>query len=193
VTDAAPRLVLASASPRRHALLRELGLGFSTRVPDVDEQMRPGEGPEALTLRLALAKVGAVPGGIADGEVVLAADTVVCLDDRILGKPVDAADAASMLQALSGRAHTVCTAVAVANRSRQASVVSATRVWMRAIDTAEIEAYIASGEPMDKAGAYAIQGRGCAFVSRIDGSHTGVVGLPLFETLALLADFGIRP
>lgn len=193
MTDLTPSLVLASASPRRHTLLRELGLAFTTRVPQVDEQPVPGEGPASLALRLALAKAAAVPSGVATGEVVLAADTVVCLQDRILGKPADHVDAAAMLRSLSGQAHVVYTAVAAADGTRQLSAVSSTRVWMREIDPAEIEAYIASGEPMDKAGAYAIQGRGCAFVSRIDGSYTGVVGLPMFETLALLAEFGIRP
>ena len=193
MTDATPRLVLASASPRRHELLRQFGLEFSTRVPEVDEQPLPGEAPQPMALRLARAKASAVLGQLAPDEVVLAADTVVCVDDTLLGKPVDGAEAVAMLQQLSGRDHTVVTAIAVGRGSEIRTDASTTRVWMRNLDATEIERYVASGEPMDKAGAYAIQGRGAAFVARIDGSYSGVVGLPLFETLALLAAFGIRP
>lgn len=193
MTEAAPRLVLASASPRRHELLRQLGLEFSTRVPEVDEQPLPGEAPQAMALRLSRAKASAVLPQLDSSAVVLAADTVVCVDDDLLGKPVDAADAASMLRRLSGRAHTVVTAVAAGRGSDLRTAVSSTHVWMRELDASEIDRYVASGEPMDKAGAYAIQGRGAAFVARIDGSYSGVVGLPLFETLALLAAFEIRP
>lgn len=193
MTDATPRLVLASASPRRHELLCQLGLDFSTHIPQVDEQPLPGEAPQTMALRLARAKASRVLSELAAPAVVLAADTVVCADDELLGKPVDAAAAVAMLKRLSGREHTVVTAVAAGRGSDIRTAVSTTRVWMRALDTAEVEHYVASGEPMDKAGAYAIQGRGAAFISRLDGSYSGVVGLPLFETLALLAVFGIRP
>lgn len=193
MTDAEPRLVLASASPRRRELLCQLGLQFSTKVPEVDERPSPDETPQAMALRLARAKASAVLSQLAPHAVVLAADTVVCVDEDSLGKPADAAAAAAMLQRLSGRTHTVVTAVAVGCGADVRTAVSTTRVWMRELDATEIDHYVASGEPMDKAGGYAIQGRGAAFVSRIDGSYSGVVGLPLFETLALLATFGVRP
>lgn len=193
MTDAVRRLVLASASPRRQELLRQIGLTFSSRAPAVDEEPLPDETPQAMALRLARSKASAVLSQAESSEVVLAADTVVCVDDELLGKPVDAADAALMLRRLSGRKHSVVTAVAVGCGSDIRTAVSTTGVWMRELAAAEIEHYVADGEPMDKAGAYAIQGRGAAFVARIDGSYSGVVGLPLFETLALLAEFEVRP
>lgn len=193
MNEPAPQLILASASPRRHDLLRQIGLVFSTRVPEVDEQPHPGEDPGALAIRLASDKAAAVLRQVGDAEVVLAADTVVCVDGVSLGKPADAAAAVAMLSRLSGREHTVVTAVAVGRGDEIRTAVSTTRVWMRDLEASEIERYAASGEPLDKAGAYAIQGRAAAFVTRIEGSYSGVVGLPLSETLALLASFGVRP
>jgi septum formation protein len=185
-------LVLASGSPRRLELLRAAGLEPLVRPPDVDEAPRPGEAPVPYVARVARDKVRAVPRE--DGEVVLAADTTVVIDGEPLGKPADAAHAADLLRRLTGSAHHVTTAVAVldAAGALTESVVT-TEVRMVALDDAAIAAYVATGEPLDKAGAYAIQGRAAALVERIDGSYTNVVGMPLVETLRLLAAAGIVP
>ena len=183
-------LVLASASPRRRELLRLAGLDPQVRPADVDETPADGEDPVAHVVRLAKAKACTVPA--ADGEVVLAADTVVILDGAVLGKPRDEADAVGMLRRLRGRAHTVVTGVAVAHPTRGfAQTVVSTEVVFAAISDAAIAAYVATGEPLDKAGAYAIQGGAAAFVTRLNGSWTNVVGLPVVETLDLLRDAGV--
>ena len=183
-------LVLASASPRRLALLRLAGLDPQVRPADVDETPADGEDPTTHVVRLARAKASAVPP--ADGEVVLAADTVVIADGAVLGKPRDEADATGMLRSLRGRAHTVVTGVAVAQPSGAlAETVVSTQVEFAAISDAAIAAYVATGEPLDKAGAYAIQGGAAVFVARIHGSWTNVVGLPVVETLDLLRDAGV--
>jgi len=199
MSAAARNLHLASQSPRRLELLRQVGLA-PTVLPlrlagpraDVDETPRPVEPAREYVQRIARMKaeagLKAVAGRrLADGPV-LAADTTVSLDGRILGKPTDADDAAAMLRAFSGRSHSVLTAVALAWQDRIALALSESTVRFRILSEAEIAAYIASHEPFDKAGAYGIQGRAALFVERIEGSYSGVMGLPLFETGELLRE-----
>lgn len=186
-----PRLILASASPRRLELLAQVGIRPDATLPaDIDETPLPRELAGACALRLAAAKAEAIP---ADGVVVLAADTVVAVGRRLLGKPADAAEAEAFLRLLSGRRHQVVTGVAVraGGRTRTRSVETAVR--FKQLDRTEIAAYLASGEWRGKAGGYAIQGRAGALVPWIGGSYSNVVGLPLTETLNLLAAAGIRP
>ncbi len=187
-------IYLASASPRRRELLEQIGVGYTLIGAEIDESPRPGETPEALVERLALEKaragLAARPAG--DRVPVLGADTLVVLDGRPLGKPAGRAEALQMLAALSGRAHQVLSAVALVTEAREAVRLNRSRVWFRDIGEAEREAYWESGEPADKAGGYAIQGLGALFVERIEGSYSGIMGLPLFETARLLQDFGIR-
>jgi septum formation protein len=186
-------LILASASPRRAELLRIAGIPFETFAVDVDESPWPGESPEAHVRRLARVKAEAAAVG-RPSETVLGADTVVVVDDEILGKPRTAADASAMLRRLSGRDHQVLTGVAVvkpvdataALDGRTVVEVERTRVWFSALTDEEIRWYVASAEPMDKAGSYAIQGLGSRFVERIDGSYTNVVGLPVALVYRLL-------
>lgn len=186
-------LYLASGSPRRRELLGQIGVPFSTLPTVIDETPLANEAAVAHVQRLACAKAQAglaslaVPGT----AVVLGADTSVVLDGRILGKPESRAEALAMLAALSGQTHEVLTAVALANSQRCEVRVVSSQVSFRPLSTAEIEAYWASGEPQDKAGSYAIQGLGAVFVADLHGSFSAVVGLPLCETAALLADFGI--
>ncbi len=187
-------LHLASQSPRRRELLARLGVDFGLVEVDVPEQRAPGEPPEDYVRRVAREKAGA---GLLEvvavpGAVVLGADTEVVLDDEVFGKPRDAADAAAMLRRLSGRTHEVISAVSLVSAGREAQVVSISRVGFAPLDEQEIAAYVASGEPMGRAGAYAIQGGAERFVSRLEGSFSGVMGLPLHETARLLHDFGIR-
>lgn len=180
-------LILASASPRRLALLAQIGV-VPARVlaPDVDETPLKAERPRDYVLRVAMAKAAAVARGT--GEVVLAADTSIAVGPRILGKPVDEADLVRMLRLLSGRRHHCLSAVVVIDGDgKMRTRLSDTLVAFKPLTEAEIAGYVASGEGMGKAGGYAIQGRAEAFVRRIDGSYSGVVGLPLFETRALLA------
>lgn len=179
-------LVLASQSPRRKALLLSIGIRPRIVVPAVDETPLPGELPMAHALRVATKKAEAVKG-----EAVLAADTVVALDAEILGKPVDEEDAVAMLSKLSDRTHVVHTAVVLSIRGRVLADVVTTEVRFRALSEAEIRNYVATREPMDKAGAYGIQGEGGALVAELAGSYTNVVGLPLEETLRLLAIAGV--
>ena len=183
-------LYLASTSPRRRELLQQLGLAFSIVPVDVDESRLSDEAPEAYVARLAREKARAGLAVITDG-VVIAADTTVALGDVVLGKPGSCEEAVAMWRQLSGREHRVLTGVAVASPQEMQFDVVTTIVRFREISFAEMQAYWASGEPADKAGAYAIQGRGAVFVSRIDGSYSNVVGLPLMETAALLARFDI--
>ena len=188
---ARPPLVLASASPRRLALLAQIGLTPDLIDPaEIDETPLPSETARRLALRLARAKADAVAGRRA-GAFVLAADTVVAVGRRLLAKPDDEADAARMLALLSGRAHRVLTAVAVAAAGgRSAARLSETRIRFKRLTAAETRAYLASGEWVGKAGAYGVQGRAGAFVIALNGSYTGVVGLPLYETRALLTGLG---
>jgi septum formation protein len=182
-------LYLASTSPRRRDLLAQLGLRFSVLPIEVDEFHRRGELPAAYVERLARDKAAAALARVGQG-LVIAADTTVVLDGEVLGKPRSREAAISIWHRLSGREHQVLTGVAVASQERVESVVVTTTVVFHPLTETEMEAYWASGEPADKAGGYGIQGRGAVFVSRIDGSYSNVVGLPLSETAALLASFG---
>ena len=181
--------MLASASPRRRQLLALLGRAFEVDPADVDETPWPGEDPLEYVARVAEAKA-AIGGARHPDALVVAADTVVELDGRILGKPTDGADAARMLRDLSGREHRVHTHVVVtAERlGRGAAATVTSLVVLDDLDAATIEAYVATGEPLDKAGAYAVQGRAATFVRSVHGSLTGVVGLPLVELRELLRD-----
>lgn len=196
-------IYLASRSPRRRELLRQIGVSFeliplregSGRGADVDETPHVGEHADDYVLRVAHDKARAAAGIVAARRIVarpvLAADTTVVCDDEILGKPANAADAARMLGLLAGRSHRVLTAVAVAADDRLETRVSESQVWFRTLDAAEIRRYVATGEPGDKAGAYAVQGQAAAFITRIDGSYSGIMGLPLAETAELLRSYGI--
>ena len=184
-----PILHLASTSPRRREILAALNLDFTVVHVDVDETPLVDEVPDDMVLRLAVAKAEAVAPG--PGHLSLGADTAVVFDGRILGKPADEADCLAMLAALSGRGHRVVTGVALACVDLTRTVLSETKVYFRKISRDEALAYWQSGEPCDKAGAYAIQGLGGAFVERIEGSYSGVVGLPVFETVALLNEAGL--
>lgn len=186
-------ICLASASPRRRELLDQTGVAYRVVAQSVPEAMRAGEAAEDYVLRLALAKARAGWDSQEGGSrlPVLGADTAVVVAGQILGKPRDRQDGLRMLEALSGCQHQVLTAVALVTAERQASRLSISRVAMREITPQERQAYWDSGEPADKAGAYAIQGRGAVFISRLEGSYSGVMGLPLFETAELLRDFGI--
>lgn len=184
-------LVLASNSPRRRELLRQIGLDFTTDPADVDETVRPGEPPERYAGRVAVEKARTAAAR-SEGAVVIGADTIVVVDDEILGKPADDRDAERMLRLLSGRMHRVITAVAVIDPAQHAerTAVAVTKVWFRSLDAGEIAAYIASGEPRDKAGAYGIQGRGALLVEKIEGCYFNVVGLPLSLLGAMLREVG---
>lgn len=186
-------IYLASRSPRRRELLHQLGVRFEVLDLEVDESAGAGESAEALVQRLAKAKAEAGRGLLADGDAlpVLGADTIVVRDDAILGKPRDRGQACELLAVLSGRCHRVLSAVALASADGTALRLSESRVCFRALSRREIEAYAATGEPLDKAGAYGIQGRAAAFVSELQGSYSGVVGLPLYETAELLAAQGL--
>jgi septum formation protein len=186
------KLVLASSSPRRRELLAALGAAFVIRPADVDETPTPGEAPIGLVERLARAKAEAV--GVEAGEThVLAADTIVVLDGAILGKPLDAPDARRMLAAIAGREHLVYTGVALRRIADERVVfgIAETRVRISALGPAEIDAYVSSGEPLDKAGAYGIQGLGAVFVEAIRGNYTNVVGLPVPTATRLLRELGV--
>lgn len=180
------RLVLASGSPRRQELLGRLGLAFEVVVPDVDETPLPAETPHEHVARLAAAKARKVAAGLADATII-GADTAVDVDGEILGKPGDADAAAEMLVRLSGRHHLVHTGVAVTRDGHVATSTTTSEVTFKALTDGEIEWYVATGEPLDKAGAYGLQGIGGAFVQSMHGSVTGVLGLPLAETLRILA------
>ncbi len=182
---------LASASPRRLELLTQLGIACRVLPADVDEARKPGESPARYVLRLAQEKAAASRQQLGDvAEAVIGADTSVVLGASILGKPRDAEHAQAMLASLSGRTHDVITGVAVLSEGRSEQVLSRSQLRFRRISPAEARAYWASGEPADKAGGYAIQGLGAVFVESLQGSYSGVVGLPLFETAALLKSCG---
>lgn len=184
-------LYLASGSPRRRELLQQIGVPFTVISAAIDETPLPDEAPRAYVERLALAKAraGAVQAG--GPGAVLGADTAVVLHGRILGKPVDEADALATLAAMSGQEHQVLTSVALVDGARSQVLSVSSRVRFRLISAVEAKAYWASGEPLDKAGGYAIQGLGAVFVESLQGSYSAVVGLPLCETAQLLGDFGI--
>jgi septum formation protein len=185
-THSSPHLTLASASPRRRELLEQLGFVLDVRPADTDESVLPGEAPRDYVLRVAREKARAV-----SGEAVLAADTAVVLGTAILGKPRDAEDARRMLRALSGAPHEVVTAVCVVRGGVERTAVVAAEVWLDPLTEAQIDWYVSTGEPLDKAGAYAIQGLAGAFVRELRGSVSNVIGLPLAETLELLRDAGV--
>ncbi len=183
-------IVLASASPQRVRLLEQLGVVCTAHAADIDETPGNGETAEALVERLAAAKAEAVALRFPDA-VIIGSDTVVALDNAIFGKPHDEDNAARMLGRLAGCTHRVCSGVAITDSDRRASRLSVSHVTMTAIDPSAIAAYWASGEPRGKAGGYAIQGRGAMFVTHLAGSYSGVMGLPLYETAALLSAFGV--
>lgn len=195
------RIYLASRSPRRRELLKQIGVAFEVLVLrenparglDVDESHRPGESPDDYVRRVCRAKADAGWDRAVQRQLrrfpVLGADTIVCVDDVILGKPADRADAVRMLRLLSGREHRVLTAVALRFETRVELVVSESRVRFCEIADADLQAYVDTGEPSDKAGAYAIQGRAGAFVTELRGSYSGIMGLPLYETAQLIEKF----
>ena len=187
-------LYLASKSPRRAELLTRLGLRFGVLDLDIPEHRQPNEAAEEYVRRVAREKAGAglLTVMAVANAVVLGADTEVILDDDVFGKPADAADAAAMLRRLSGRVHRVVSAVSVVSAAREAQAVSVSEVEFAELDEVEIAAYVASGDPMGKAGAYAIQGGAERFVRHLSGSFSGVMGLPLFETSRLLKEFGVH-
>ena len=187
----APRLVLASQSPRRRELLEQLGIAFEVRPAGADETVLPGEAPRDYVLRVAHQKARAVKG-----DLVLAADTSVVLGGDVLGKPEGPDDARRMLRALSGGRHEVLTAVCLRRTSGALAVeldaVVSTAVSFLPLSSAQVEWYVATGEPLDKAGAYALQGKGGVFVGAVEGSVSNVIGLPLAETAELLRRGGLR-
>jgi septum formation protein len=182
-------LVLASQSPRRRELLERAGISFTVRTADIDESVQDGEAPQQYVRRLAARKAMTVPRG-AD-ECVLAADTTVVLDEEILGKPADAADAVRMLAALAGRSHEVITGICLRYRQDLLIDAAVTRVHFAPMTAAEISAYVASGEPMDKAGAYGIQGLASRYVTGIEGCYFNVVGLPVSLVCRYLGKIGL--
>ena len=186
---ARPRVILASQSPRRRELLALVGIVHEVQPADIDERYLPGEAPRAHAERLARGKASKIQR---DGAVVIGSDTIVVVDGDVLGKPRDAAEAATMLRRLSGRTHAVITAVAVAWKGRLESAVEEVDVTFHALSDADIERYIATGEPMDKAGAYGIQGYGATIVARVDGDYFAVMGLPLQRLVLLLETLGLR-
>ena len=198
------RLYLASASPRRRELLRQIGVGFeplllrerAPRGPDVTEAPLPGESPDDYVRRICSTKVGVAWKRIVERglvrQPVLAADTTVCIDGQLLGKPADRADAARMLRLLSGKTHRVLTAVAIQFGERIEIAVNDSMVRFCELSPKDIADYIDSGEPMDKAGAYGVQGRAAAFIPELRGSYSGVMGLPLYETARLIERFAGR-
>ncbi len=190
-------LILASGSPRRRAFLRDLGLDFTVQSADIDETPLPNEMPTPLALRLAQSKARAVADLLRAEEkagLVIAADTVVALDDHLLGKPLDAAEARAMLAALRGRTHQVVTGLCLLDveSGREETRSALSEVAMRVYSNEEMEAYIASGDPFDKAGGYAIQNSVFAPVAGYTGSFTSIMGLPLEELAVALADFGVE-
>ena len=198
-----PRLILASASPRRAQILRDAGFRFAIRPTSVNESVRRGESPVQHVQRLAREKALAAARRIRGSALVIGADTVVVVDGKILGKPRTPADARRMLRLLSGRRHRVLTGLAVlhldsahaggkpSHRSFLRATVEVTQVWFARLTPREIAAYLASGEPMDKAGAYAVQGRAGRFITRIEGCYFNVVGLPLARLYRMLNEMSI--
>jgi septum formation protein len=184
------RVVLASSSPRRRELLSLVGIAHEVKPANLDETMHAGEKPRGHAERLAREKASAI-AETSPTTITIAADTIVVVDGQVLGKPVDARDAARMLRMLSGREHTVITAVAVSRDGELRSSVEEVRVSFRRITDDEIEAYTATREPMDKAGAYGIQGYGATIVERVEGDYFAVMGLPLVRLVDLLQQVGV--
>jgi septum formation protein len=204
IANGGKRVYLASRSPRRRELLAQIGVSFellllredAVRGVDVDESQVPGEDPHDYVLRISHSKAETGWQRVQQRRLphypVLAADTAVVLGDRIMGKPANREEAVEMLQALSGKTHQVLTAVAVANGGRVEQRLSASAVRFGDLAELAIRRYVMSGEPLDKAGGYAIQGHAAAFIEKIEGSYSGVMGLPLYETAELLANFGLE-
>ena len=188
-------LHLASQSPRRRQLLEQIGVAFALLEVDVAEQRSPDESPSDYVSRVARdkARAGWASLGQVDDAVVLGADTEVVLDDEVFGKPQDADAAAAMLRRLSGRTHAVISVVWLVGAGRERCEMSVSQVRFAALDESAIAAYVATGEPFGKAGAYAIQGHGAMLVEHLQGSYSGVMGLPVFETARLLRVFGVMP
>ena len=189
----APPLLLASGSPRRRDLLASVEIPFTVEIPEVDERALPGESPHDLTLRLARIKAGEVARRVPRvAGLVLAADTAVVVDDMALGKPRDVDHAMATLRRLSGRDHRVLTGFCILDQGsgREEAAVAQTRVWFRDLTEGEIRGYVGTGEPMDKAGAYACQGIGAFLIARVEGSYTNVVGLPLGQVIDTLGRMG---
>ena len=184
------RVILASQSPRRRELLTLIGIPHDVRPADLDETMRPGESPTGYAERLARAKAQAVAEGD-ERAIVIGADTIVVLDGEVLGKPADASEAVQTLRRLAGRTHTVHTAVAVAHGGHLESGVESVEVTFRPLTDEQVGAYVATGEPMDKAGAYGIQGYGAVLVERIHGDYFAVMGLALGRLVELLERVGV--
>lgn len=189
-----PLIYLASASPRRSALLNQVGIPHAIRAVDIDESVAAGESPRDYVVRLAAQKAKTLWDRLDPSErlPVLGADTTVALDEEIMGKPRDEADGTRMLERLSSRTHRVYTAVALQHEHGCETQLSVSEVSFRALEADEIRAYWQSGEPQDKAGAYAVQGLAALFIERISGSFSGIMGLPLFETGELLRSIGWR-
>ena len=187
----APFIVLASKSPRRAELLTRIGLNFTVHPADIDETFAPELTPAETVTELAGKKAEAVCKAEPKGRIIVACDTVVAADGRIFGKPAGAGEAADMLRALSGRTHEVFSGLTVRTHARVVSACECTRVTFRSLSEAEISAYIRTGEPFDKAGAYGIQGMGALLVERIDGDYYNVVGLPVCRLMLLLRAFGV--
>lgn len=188
------QIVLASASPRRGELLDQIGISYKVHAVDIDEAVKPDESPRNLAQRLALEKARCGRADMLKQNVllpVLGADTVVEIDGDVLGKPADSQQAIQMLTRLSGTEHQVHTAVTVITKNNEYTDVCSSRVGFDELDSQTIEAYVATGEPMDKAGAYAIQGMAAQFITLLSGSYSGVVGLPLYETAKLLKVCGV--
>lgn len=184
-------MILASASPRRQALLKGAGVEFDVRPAHIDESTRPGEAPLVYVQRMAFEKAARVAGP--EGVSVLAADTIVHRDGEVFGKPGTPEEARVTLRALSGRPHEVATAVCLLLPSGPRQILVRSQVYMRALSPADIDRYIATGEPFDKAGGYGIQGEGMGLIERVEGSYTNVVGLPLAPCLTLLREAGLLP
>ncbi len=187
----APQVILASQSPRRRELLALVGIAHTVRPADIDERYLPGEEPAAHAERLACEKAAAVAAAAPDA-IVIGSDTIVVVDGDVLGKPRDEAHAAEMLARLSGRTHVVMTAVAVRWRGTERSAVERVTVTFHPLTVAEIATYIATGEPMDKAGAYGIQGFGATIVARVEGDYFAVMGLPVQRLVRLMGELGVR-
>ena len=188
-----PHIVLASKSPRRHELLRRMGItDFSVVVPDVEETYPEGLAPQEIVAHIARLKSDAAAPLVGPEDILITADTMVFLDNDRLGKPHDEDDAFRMLRELAGRGHTVCTGVTVRQGDHILTESEATGVFFRPAAESELRAYIATGEPMDKAGAYGVQGKGALLVERLEGDFFNVMGLPVLRLSRMLAQFGVK-
>lgn len=182
-------IILASQSPRRKQLLSQLGLRFETKAANIDETMSPDKSPADEVMRVSAAKARAIAA--APDDIVISADTIVVLERTILGKPKDEADAARMLRLLSGKMHTVMTALTVRRGDTVKTQLVQTHVWFRELTDGEIARYIATGDPMDKAGSYGVQGLAAVFVEKLEGDYFCVMGLPLCTLCTMLGEFGV--